>query len=93
MEEKQPGRPLGPIAESVIDLLNQQGPLSAREIAGALSLSTVIAKHTCSRLLNRGRIRIVHKRKIDGVNKPVACYATVRQFNKSHSAQLFNFRF
>lgn len=93
MQEKLPGRPLGPIAESVIELLVERGPLSSREIAAALQLSSETAKHTCQRLANRDRIRVVDRQKVKGVNKSVARYGVTRQLNSSANSRLFNFQF
>lgn len=93
MHEKIPGRPLGPIAESVLALLVERGPLTAREIAIALQLSNDAAKHTCQRLMNRDRIRVVARKRIAGVNKLVACYAITRQLTYGGNTHLARFPF
>lgn len=93
MQEKLPGRPLGPIAESVLELLIERGPLTSREIAATLQLSSEVARDTCRRLESRGRIRIVARLKIKGINKSVARYNVTRQLNSSANTRLFNFQF
>lgn len=92
MLEKQPGRPLGPIAESILELLASKHPLSAREIAYQLQLSVNAAEITCTRLVSRGRLRVVKKTRINGVNKPVSKYALVRQISSQATFSTAYFR-
>lgn len=92
MQEKQPGRPLGPIAESVLELLVSQSPLSVREISNELQLTINIAALTCQRLVMRGRIRVVRRIRQAGVNKPVAMYGLVRQLPQTVDYQCCYFR-
>lgn len=87
MLEIKPGRPLGPIAESIIELLQETGPLTSREIAARLQLSIDMAKKTCSRLEIRRRIRVVSRIKTAHSNKPVAKYDVIRSL-KTNSAVL-----
>ena len=71
------GRPLGPIALAVLDLLRQR-PLSAREAAQALLLSTEAAKLTCHRLMVCGLIDVKEMKVVHGCNKPVRVYEAMR---------------
>ncbi|ETF00942.1 hypothetical protein W822_20075 [Advenella kashmirensis W13003] len=88
MQEKLPGRPAGPIAESVLELLSEKGMLTVRQIADLLLLSLDTAKYTCSRLESRGLIRVVRRERLPGVNKPVAVYATVRRLTLSPAVRM-----
>lgn len=92
MLEKQPGRPLGPIAESVLELLAEKSPLTAREIAFHLQLNINIAEKTCSRLKERNRIRVVKRERISRANKPVSKYALVRQISNQATFSTTYFR-
>lgn len=92
MLEKQPGRPLGPIAESILELLASQYPLSAREIAYQLQLNVNAVEITCTRLVSRGRLRVVKKTRIKGANKPVSKYALVRQISNQTTFSTTYFR-
>lgn len=86
MLEIKPGRPLGPIAESIIELLQETGPLTSREIAARLQLSVDMAKITCSRLENRKRIRVVERIRVARSNKPVSKYDVVKSLKISNCA-------
>ena len=92
MQEKQPGRPLGPIAESVLELLHERHPLSAREISEALQLTLNIADLTCRRLESRGQIRTVERVRLAGVSKPVKRFAVVRHVQHASDFQYCYFR-
>lgn len=92
MLEIKPGRPLGPIAESIIELLQETGPLTSREIAARLQLSIDMAKITCSRLESRKRIRVVERIRVARSNKPVSKYDVVKSLrigNCAFPANLF----
>lgn len=92
MLEKQPGRPLGPIAEAILELLAEKGPLTAREIADSLQLANGTAKVTCTRLEIRKKIRVVARVRLQGVNKPVSKYALVRSIQKQTTISTAFFR-
>lgn len=74
---KLPGRPLGPIAESVLGLLRNEPNLTARQIASKLQLSVPITEKTCSRLLIKGRIRVIDRVLVPQCNKRVSVYSLV----------------
>lgn len=88
MQEKLPGRPVGPIAEAVLELLKEKGGLTAREIAVMLMMPIERAKYTCSRLESRGLIRVAKRNRVPGVNKPVAQYKVVHRPQVSPTARL-----
>lgn len=67
------GRPLGPTALGVLDLLKSQS-LSAREVAARLQLARSMAKYTCSRLESSGHIVVVDKAHVQGSHKKVRIY-------------------
>lgn len=72
---KSAGRPLGPIAESILELLGRESALTARQIAMKLKLSVSLTNKTCSRLLLNERIKIVERKSIANCNKPVSIYS------------------
>lgn len=84
MSEKQikPGRPLGPVADAVLERLAMQ-PSTARELALHLQAAIPLVEKTCSRLLSKGRIRIFKKFNVTGCNKPVSQYAIVKSVDSS----------
>lgn len=68
------GRPLGPIAVAILDVLTSK-PMTYREIAAELTLSVMAAKYTCTRLLDANRIRVVRRVPVFGSHKPIALFA------------------
>lgn len=74
MPQPRAGRPLGPIAQEVLDTLRGRRPMTARELAEATQVSLSAVKYTCSRLLDRGHLEVAQREKISGVNKPVVRY-------------------
>ena len=70
---RKPGRPLGPIAIAVLDLLRQRA-MTAREVANELKLSVDDAKKSCSRLMQYGLIEAPERRCIPWSNKPARVY-------------------
>lgn len=73
---RKPGRPLGPVAIAVLDLLRRRR-LTAREIARELQLSKDAAKVCCCRLLGYGLIDVFERRRVPESNKPAHVYAAV----------------
>src|SRR5690625_3247573 len=71
------GRPRGEIAEAVLEVLRQHGPLTAREVAGRLQLTVNIAKFTCSRLHARGELTVADTVRVPRAKRRVRRYAVV----------------
>lgn len=78
----KPGRPLGPVADAVLELLAAQS-CTAREIAHQLQASMPMISVTCSRLLSKDRIRIVERLRVPGCNRPIYRYAIVKSVDSS----------
>lgn len=70
---RKSGRPLGPIAIAVLELLRQQR-LTAREVAHQLHLSVDDAKKSCSRLNQYGLIYVMERRCVPWSHKPARVY-------------------
>lgn len=87
---KSAGRPLGPIAESILELLGRENALTARQIAMKLKLSVPIANKTCSRLLLNERIKIVERKAIANCNKPVSIYSLASPGESTVATELLN---
>lgn len=77
IENHKVGRPQGPLAEAILMTLVQDS-LTAKELAHALQISMGDAKKTCSRLMKRGVISVVSKRREVGSKKPVSVYGFLR---------------
>lgn len=72
---RRPGRPLGEVAQAILQHLSNEGPTTARGLGENLQLSMKLVWDTCNRLAASGEIEVVHRRVVTGVNKPVAVYA------------------
>lgn len=72
-QRRSRGRPLGPVARAVLEVLGDDA-LTARQIGVLLCLSHVAAKKTCSRLASYGLLRVVERVPVSGAHKPVARY-------------------
>lgn len=84
---RKPGRPLGPIAIAVLDLLRQRA-MTAREVAHELKLSVDDAKKSCSRLMQYGLIEALGLRRIASSDKPVRVYRACR--GQAHPAAMMS---
>lgn len=87
---KSTGRPLGPVAESILELLARESALTARQIAMKLKLSVSMANKTCSRLLLNERIKIVERKTIANSNKPVSIYGLATSGESAIDPALLN---
>jgi len=67
------GRPLGWLAQQVINEI-KLGPLTAREVAARLRVTTAATKYTCSRLHAAGHIVVVERIAVGGAHKKVGRY-------------------
>lgn len=73
------GRPRGEISQTVLQLIEQHGPLTARQVAQMACITSNAAWYTCSRLLASGQIRrSPDPVRLEGVNRPVARYEATK---------------
>lgn len=84
---KTRGRPLGPVARAVLDILCDDS-LTARQIGQLLCLSYPAARYTCSRLESCGLLRVVESVRVPGAHKPVARYACAATAEQDHWAPI-----
>lgn len=77
MSVQKVGRPLGVVAEKVLDALSQH-PMTVPQLVVFLQSTTNLMSYTCHRLVNRRKIRVVERIRVKGCCKPINCYALVR---------------
>lgn len=82
------GRPLGPVARAVLDLLHDDR-LTARQIGQLLCLSYSAARYTCSRLESSGLLKVVESVRVPGAHKPVARYTCAPAAEPTRRALVF----
>jgi hypothetical protein len=64
-------RPLGPIAQTILQLVRERGPLPARTLAHDMDISVRAATHTCWNLVQSGHICVVNASRMDRARRPL----------------------
>lgn len=82
------GRPRGEVSQTVLAIVQQHGPLTAKQVAQLACITNNAAWYTCNRLVASGQISAAEPVRLEGVNRPVARYEAVRSRPPAASVQL-----